>query len=104
MSTRPDPLDLMYALLDHDPLEPQRIKLSPWARQHQLSEARCPERHLLVAAFQTIPGVLVLWRTTLGGGGWAGDWLDEIADPAAIEVWCAKCRAKTWTVDLSDCA
>jgi hypothetical protein len=103
-SDRPAAYDVMYFLLDHDVLEPGRIRLSAWARQHRLGEARCPQRHLLAEPIRTPYGLLVMWRFTRSGGGWSADWLDEIADPAAIEVWCLPCRAKTWTVDLSDCA
>ena len=104
MSARPDGDDMAFFLPDYNRFEPGRLKLSTRARHRQLSEARCPERHLLAAAFQTIHGVLVLSRTSITGSGFGGDWLDEIADPAKIEVWCAKCRAKSWTVDLSDYA
>jgi hypothetical protein len=104
MSTRPNGDDMAFFLTDYNRFEPGRLKLSTWARRHRLGEARCPERHLLATAIRTPHGILVLSRATFTGLGWAGDWLDEIADPAAIEVWCRSCRAKTWTVDLSECA
>jgi hypothetical protein len=102
MSTRPDPDDLAYALLHHDSLEPQHIKLSLWGRQHLQGEVRCPKRHLLAAMVRTIHGVLVFRRVTFTGRPWGGEWLDDIANPAAIQVSCLPCRSKTWTLDLSD--
>ena len=74
-------------------------KLTPRTRP-RAAEVRCPRTHLLAVTVRTPHGVWVAWRGNPVGAGWLCAWLDDVADPAALPVWCGKCDT-VWRVDLS---
>jgi hypothetical protein len=105
MAARPPAEALVPVMLDQALHEQGRPKLSALARQHLMGEVRCPRRHLLAACIRTVHGVWVLGRWGLLDRAWRYAWLEEVANPAALHVWCSPCRRhgrSTHKLDLSD--
>jgi hypothetical protein len=94
--------ELLPIMVDLDKFKQGWVKLSPWARQHLIGRATCPERHRLAECVRTVGSVWVLWRGSLHDRGWRADWLDEITDPGAMRAWCSPCGFMHWSVDLTD--
>jgi predicted transposase YdaD len=94
---RPPPDELLPVMLVEG-----RAKLAAHAKPYA-TETRCPRRHLLAATVRTAHGQWLLYRGGLLGQPWRTAWLDEIADPGAVNVRCGSCPGgMVWLLDLTN--
>jgi hypothetical protein len=111
---RPSAEALLPVMLEQGNLKWREMKLTQWAKEHQMGRAGCPKRHLLAAVMRTPFGPWIVWRGKEGPGpgliwrgpglvgpDWQYGWTDELHDPAAVWVWCSSCKGE-WFLDLSD--
>jgi hypothetical protein len=92
---RADDPALRAGLLDADG------RLTATAKR-RAAQVRDSHRHLLAAVVRTIHGPWVYWcGDPRGQSWWQYAWLDDIGDPAAVDVWCSSCDT-VGVVDLSE--